>query len=80
MRDHPARRRMRYSPYLWTSLAVAVALLALTSRAVALVLMLTAVTAERAAAVVVVALGVADEYVSARAGLPPLAGLIGGAR
>jgi hypothetical protein len=67
------RRQMRHAPYGWTVLAVAVALVALLVRGVGLVLVLVAVSVERGTAVAVAATGWADEYVSGRAGLPPLA-------
>jgi hypothetical protein len=68
------RRRVRQSPYGWLVLAVAVALLTLLARGTGLVLVLVAVSVERGAAVAVAAAEWADEYVSGRAGLPPLAG------
>jgi hypothetical protein len=72
------RRLMRSAPYAWVALAVAVALLTLLTRGVVLVLVLVAVTAERGGAAIVAAAEWADEYVSGRAGLPPLAGELGG--
>ncbi len=75
------RYRMRYVPIVWAVLAVVVALLALATRGAVLVLVLVAVSVERVAAVVAAVAGWADEFVSGRAGLPPLAGqLRGGAR
>ena len=72
------RRQMRQSPYVWTLLAVVVALVVLLTRGAGLVLVLVAVSVERGVAVVVTAAGWADEYVSGRAGLPPLAGIEAG--
>lgn len=68
------RRQMRQAPYWWTAAAVAVAVVCLLVRGAGLVLVLVAVGVERGAAVAVAAAVWADEYVSGRAGLPPLAG------
>ncbi|WP_038843393.1 hypothetical protein [Salinispora arenicola] len=68
-----ARQRMRHAPVGWLVAAVLVALLALVARGAGLVLVVVAVSVERGAAAVVAGTCWADEHVSSRAGLAPLA-------
>lgn len=67
------RTRLREAPGWWTALAVVVALLALATKATALLVVALVVLIERLAVLLMAAVTWCDVWASGRAGLPPLA-------